>query len=85
MELEKTVKQLQFPFMRDVNLQMYVREQRTYLKERYDMFMLDNHRVCNVKFSDYVEAAINGGIAEAFQRTRRNKYFSEDDCIVDYY
>lgn len=80
-----TETQLQFPFMRDVNLQLYMREQRTYLKIRYDMFMKDSSRLCNVTFSDYIEAAIHGGVAEAFQNSRRRKYFSEDDCIVDRY
>ncbi len=80
----KTIEdQLQFPFMRDVNLQCYMHEQKQYLTERYDLFMQSPARVSDVTFRDFVESAIWGGLAEQFQRARHRKYFSEDYLIVD--
>lgn len=83
-KIEHIIGQTQFPFMRNVNLQCYLREQRTYLNRRYDLFIKANPDKKDISFRDYLEVAIWGGVAEQFQRERHRKYFSDDYLILDY-
>jgi hypothetical protein len=80
--LEGKVEQLQFRFMRDVNLRCYLYEQRQYfLREYHDLCAGASKRDYSMKWSDFVETAIFGGMAEKYHLARKHHYFGDDHLI----
>jgi hypothetical protein len=78
--LEVKVEQLQFAFMRDVNLQCYNRKQAAYIRGLYETMPQ-----LKPPYTSFIQFKAVSEIAELFYKEHYNKYHSEDYLINDHY